>query len=253
MSNYEAIREVLNRISGQQNVFTVPKIYVDFTGDLTTAVLLNQIVFLSDKSKRKDGFFYKTYKEWEEEICLSERQVRYSIKKLKEMQLVETELKKANGSPTVHYKLHYDKLVDSILTFCQIPTKQNVSIQHDNLSETLTEITTETTTENIPYAEIINYLNEAANKKYRSSTDGTKRLIKARWRDGFRLEDFKRVIDIKTNEWIDDSKMKKYLRPETLFNKQKFEGYLNQEDFTTNGSITEDYNSNSVSAEAFFD
>ena len=65
-------------MSGQDNVITVPKIYIEYTGDLTTAVLLNQIVFYSDKSKRKDGFFYKTYKEWEEEICFTKRQVSYS-------------------------------------------------------------------------------------------------------------------------------------------------------------------------------
>ncbi|CDO03127.1 hypothetical protein BN988_01627 [Oceanobacillus picturae] len=235
MSNYAAIREVLNRISGQRNTFTVPKIYVEFTGDLTTAILLNQIVFLSDKSKRKDGYFYKTYKEWEEEICLSERQVRYSVNKLRNIGLVETKLMKANGSPTVHYKLDYNKLVESILTFCQIPNLQSVGNQSDNLLETLTEITTETTTEittTIPYVEIINYLNHATGKNYRSSTSKNKTLIKARWNDGFTEEDFKKVIDTKVAEWKNNSDMSKYLRPETLFG-TKFESYLNQQAQTT--------------------
>jgi hypothetical protein len=147
MSNYTAIREMLKRTSGQENTFTVPRVYVDYTGDLTTAILLNQIVFLSDKSKRTDGFFYKTYKEWEKEICLTERQVRYSVNKLKAIGIVETKIMKANGSPTVHYKLDYDKFVESILTFCQIPFEQFVSIDTDILSESLTENTTENTTE----------------------------------------------------------------------------------------------------------
>jgi hypothetical protein len=148
MSNYTAIREMLKRTSGQENTFTVPRVYVDYTGDLTTAILLNQIVFLSDKSKRTDGFFYKTYKEWEKEICLTERQVRYSVNKLKAIGIVETKIMKANGSPTVHYKLDYDKFVESILTFCQIPFEQFVSIDSDNMSDSLTESTTENTTEN---------------------------------------------------------------------------------------------------------
>lgn len=143
MSNYAAIKEILNRISGQQNVFTVPKIYVDYTGDVTTAILLNQIVFLSDKTKRKDGYFYKTYKEWTEEICLTERQVRYSVKKLKKMEILETKVQRANGSPTVHYKLLFDKFIDSILTFCQYPSDTFVSMDSNLLSGTLTEITTE--------------------------------------------------------------------------------------------------------------
>lgn len=143
MSNYAAIKEMLNRVSGQQNTFTVPKLYVDYTGDITTAILLNQIVFLSDKSKRKDGFFYKTYKEWTAEVCLTERQVRYSVNKLKKMEIIETKVMRANGSPTVHYKLKVEKFMDSILTFCQYPFGRNVSIHSEDLSESITEITTE--------------------------------------------------------------------------------------------------------------
>ena len=231
MSNYQAIREVLNRMSGQYNTFTVPKIYVEFTGDVTSAILLNQIVFLSDKSKRKDGFFYKTYKEWEEEICLSKRQVSYATNKLKDMGFLETAVKKANGAPTVHYKLDYDKLLLSIMTFCNIPLEQNVTIDSNKMSLSLTETTTENTTETttkVPYVEVINHLNDAAGTSYRSTTKKTQSLIRARFEEGFTLNDFKRVIDIKTNEWRNDPKMKKFIRPETLFS-PKFEGYLNQE------------------------
>ncbi|WP_096199491.1 phage replisome organizer N-terminal domain-containing protein [Bacillus sp. FJAT-45350] len=80
----------------------------------------------------------------------------------------------------------------------------------------------------IPFVEIITYLNQAANKNYRSSTRKTKDLIKTRWNEGFKLDDFKRVIDIKCSEWLKDKKMNQFLRPDTLFG-TKFEGYLNQE------------------------
>lgn len=90
---------------------------------------------------------------------------------------------------------------------------------------------TSNNTRDIPYVEIINYLNDAADKKYRPTTKKTKDCIKARWNEGFRLEDFKNVIDIKTAEWKNDPKMNKFLRPETLFG-NKFEGYLNQTDTT---------------------
>ncbi|MDA1657902.1 conserved phage C-terminal domain-containing protein [Bacillus cereus group sp. TH150LC] len=245
MSNYNTIRTIISQISGQENIVVVPKLFVKLTGDLTTAILLNQIVFYSDKSKRTDGFFYKTYKEWEEEICLTERQVRYSTKKLVNDGLVETALKKANGAPTVHYKLDYNKLVESILTLCQNPTLQSVGIHSDKTSESLTEITTETTTkittlkdnmssdqkerskDCIPYEDIVSYLNEQAGKSFKHKTAKTRSLIKARFKDGFTIDDFKRVIDIKTAQWLKDSHMNQYLRPETLFG-TKFEGYLNE-------------------------
>ena len=62
---------------------------------------------------------------------------------------------------------------------------------------------------------------------YRHSTKKTKDLIKARFNEGFTLEDFKIVIDKKCVEWM-NTDMQKYLRPETLFG-TKFESYLNQQ------------------------
>ncbi|ARM68211.1 hypothetical protein [Staphylococcus phage IME1367_01] len=79
----------------------------------------------------------------------------------------------------------------------------------------------------IPYKEIIGYLNEKAGKQFKHNTGKSKRCIEARWNEDFRLDDFKKVIDIKTSEWLGTSQ-EKYLRPETLFG-TKFEGYLNQE------------------------
>ena len=84
----------------------------------------------------------------------------------------------------------------------------------------------------IPYVEIITYLNDVASKNYRTSTQKTKTLIKARWNEGFRLDDFKKVIDTKNNEWKNDKSMSKFIRPDTLFG-TKFEGYLNQETKST--------------------
>ena len=48
----------------------------------------------------------------------------------------------------------------------------------------------------------------------------------ARWKDGYTLEDFQRVIDWRVAKWYTDAKMQEYLRPMTLFS-SKFESYLN--------------------------
>ena len=81
--------------------------------------------------------------------------------------------------------------------------------------------------EPIPYAEIITYFNEVAGTHYLLRGKEIKKFIKARWNDGFRLEDFKTVLDKKACQWKNDSKMSKYLRFETLFS-NKFESYLNE-------------------------
>ena len=74
--------------------------------------------------------------------------------------------------------------------------------------------------------EVVNYLNERVGSNYKSNTPKTRDKIKARINEGFTLEDFKKVIDIKFIEWK-NTEFEKYLRPETLFG-TKFESYLNQ-------------------------
>jgi len=80
--------------------------------------------------------------------------------------------------------------------------------------------------ENENIKEIISYLNEKTKKNFRSTTSKTKSTIIARLNEKFVVDDFKKVIDIKTQQWLGDSKMEEFLRPETLFG-NKFEGYLN--------------------------
>ncbi|MCY8692666.1 phage replisome organizer N-terminal domain-containing protein [Bacillus spizizenii] len=88
--------------------------------------------------------------------------------------------------------------------------------------------------EEIPYKLIIDLLNKVAGTRYRHTTDKTRKLIKKLWKDGFRLEDFKHVILVKTEEWLHDPAMNKFLRPETLFG-TKFESYLNQKGGLSHG------------------
>lgn len=75
--------------------------------------------------------------------------------------------------------------------------------------------------------EIIFYLNKKTGKHYKVKTPKTVRLIRARLKEGFTVEDFKAVIEKKCDDWLGNEKMERYLRPETLFG-TKFEGYLNE-------------------------
>ena len=77
------------------------------------------------------------------------------------------------------------------------------------------------------HKEVIDYLNEKIGARYKASSAINKRLIDARVKEGYELDDFKRVIDNKVASWANDTKMSKYLRPQTLFG-TKFESYLNE-------------------------
>jgi uncharacterized phage protein (TIGR02220 family) len=73
---------------------------------------------------------------------------------------------------------------------------------------------------------IIDYLNNRADKKFSATSKSTIDSINARIKEGYNFDDFKYVIDIKCQKWLNTS-MEDYLRPQTLFG-NKFNSYLNE-------------------------
>lgn len=78
-----------------------------------------------------------------------------------------------------------------------------------------------------PFQAIIEYLNIVSKKSFKWTSKTTRSHIQARWNEGHKLEDFKKVINTKCKKWASDPKMIDYIRPETLFG-TKFESYLNE-------------------------
>src|SRR5699024_5414269 len=157
---------------------------------------------------------------------LSEYQVRRSSKNLRDLGLIETEVKRANGSPTVHYKVNMDELSVSILNKLKERNQTNLSNDSEvslvslTVDDTVDEQTVDSNKSGnptrTPYKEIIDYLNEKTGRKYKHTAKLNRRVIKARMNEGYTIEDFKTVIDKKTAKWIKDKKMEEFLRPETL-------------------------------------
>jgi uncharacterized phage protein (TIGR02220 family) len=73
---------------------------------------------------------------------------------------------------------------------------------------------------------IIDYLNECTGKSYKSNSKIAISNINARLKEGYTLDDFKKVIKVKSTKWI-GTKWEDYLTPNTLFG-TKFESYLNE-------------------------
>ncbi|HEM4954800.1 TPA: phage replisome organizer N-terminal domain-containing protein [Streptococcus suis] len=73
----------------------------------------------------------------------------------------------------------------------------------------------------------IQYLNQKTGHVYKFIPTHTK-FIQARYKDGYTLEDFRKVIDTKVTQWKNDSHMAKFLRPKTLFSPSNFDSYLNE-------------------------
>ena len=101
-----------------------------------------------------------------------------------------------------------------------------------NNTRDIKDIVEQSSTTPLPYEEIVQYLNQKTGKNFKHTSKVTQRHIRARFAEGFTVNDFKQVIDKKCSDWLRDQKMKEYLRPETLFG-TKFESYLNSKTTTT--------------------
>nr|DAP76838.1 MAG TPA: replication initiator protein [Caudoviricetes sp.] len=74
--------------------------------------------------------------------------------------------------------------------------------------------------------EVISYLNLKAKKNFKVDTASHQKFIKARLKEGYVLEDFKKVVDIMVAKW-QGTEYEQYLQPQTLFG-NKMDNYLNQ-------------------------
>lgn len=143
LSNIDMVRSMLIALSGQDNQIHVNRIFVDYMESLEGGIFLQQLIFWSDKSKAVDGYFYKTYLEWKTEVALSEYAIRKYSKVLREKGVLETKVKKVNGSPTVHYKLDISGFLKNAETFLENQRKESSKTQNGNCENGVSSYTDE--------------------------------------------------------------------------------------------------------------
>lgn len=78
---------------------------------------------------------------------------------------------------------------------------------------------------------ILGYLNERTGSRFSprnrlGKVTAMAEFVMARLKEGYTVDDYRRVIDHKCKEWLNDDRMKKYLNPETLSRRSNFERYL---------------------------
>lgn len=152
-------------------------------------------------------------------INSSKPTVDKAINELLEKDLIIKNQRTINGVIFNSFRINFDKIKnftsgkETLLGDKEILSKGGKETLHNNNNINI-------------YKYIIDYLNNKCKKNFRYEITKTKTLIQSRLNEGFTVDDFKKVIDIKYDQWFNDEKMNQYLRPETLFG-TKFESYLN--------------------------
>lgn len=203
----------------QKNYYAIIPANVRYDEDLkpNAKLLYGEITALCNEK----GYCWASNSYFAELYGVKKETISRWISELSEKGYIKVDLIYKEGSNQIinrYIRINQEPIDEIINTPIDEKIKDNNTVINTTFNNTL----------DIPYVEIVNYLNEKTGKNFLHTTKKTKELIKARWNEGFRLEHFKRVIDIKTADWKNNKKMNKFLRPQTLFG-TNFESYLNEE------------------------
>ena len=162
--------------------------------------------------------------------CNSNKTIIKIKKELKDAGLMK-EVRQGMNLPN---RIYLDVLNGSVESTFQEVQKVHLGSVENTLSEVqkVHTIKTENTkTENnnnklLICKEVISYLNLKAKKNFKVDTASHQKFIKARLKEGYVLEDFKKVVDIMVAKW-QGTEYEQYLQPQTLFS-NKMDNYLNQ-------------------------
>ena len=181
----------------------------------------------------KDGNVFQYYTNEQLMIdlnCNSNKTIIKIKKELKDAGLI-TEVRQGMNLPNRIYLGALNGSVES--TFQEVQ-----KVHYGSVENTLSEVqkvhtikTENTKTENnnnklLICKEVISYLNLKAKKNFKVDTASHQKFIKARLKEGYVLEDFKKVVDIMVTKWK-GTDYEQYLQPQTLFG-NKMDNYLNQ-------------------------
>jgi uncharacterized phage protein (TIGR02220 family) len=159
------------------------------------------------------GYCWASNKYFAEKMGVSKTAVSLWIKNLKEAGYITVEFEYKDESKEVEMRKIW--IVKNELA--TIPTINNESVESQK------SVKKEKYKDEIK--EIIDYLNSKAGSRYRYTSEGNNKYIRARLNEGYTINDFKTVIDKMVINWT-GTEYEQYLRPSTLFG-NKFENYLN--------------------------
>lgn len=230
-----------SEVTGFLSFFKFPKpfIYDEKYKSLSNhAKLLYMLLFgrleLSIKNgwHDRDGnvFQYYTNEQLMVDLNSSEKTIIKFKKELKDVGLLK-EVRQGNNLPNRIYISAVDGTVNSTVSGLEILQSGTVNNTVSELEILQTNKTDNNEIDNnnnklLICKEIISYLNLKAKKNFKVDTASHQKFIKARLKEGYVLEDFKKVVDIMVAKWK-GTEYEQYLQPQTLFG-NKMDNYLNQ-------------------------
>ncbi|MCC4385967.1 conserved phage C-terminal domain-containing protein [Limosilactobacillus reuteri] len=237
---------------------------------LDEAVIIQQLHYWLQRSnlvRENHRWVYNSMADWNKQFpWLTRKTLTNKFNDLEKRGLIITgNYNKAAFDKTKWYRIDYDAFSHLEQRLGKnYPTNEqdlpngdgkNYSMEEEKSTQPIpldyTETTQETTTRDKGQAqpaqpsiaaqrrEVVEYLNQKTGKHFKPNADGNKRIIEPRLKEGYTVDEMKKVIDNMYSLWhgvtfrngeLGDN----YLKPETLFRSSKIDGYLNANPSTAN-------------------
>ncbi len=105
----------------RSDIRTVSALIAKVIGDQNGGLMAVRLLHWFPRAKKIGGWVYKSWRDWNAECNLSQAQVkRVHGKGFLEIIGIERTIMKANGTPTVHYRLDENQLVQRLAEFLEI-------------------------------------------------------------------------------------------------------------------------------------
>lgn len=181
-------------------------------------LLYGEITALANKK----GYCWASNSYFAELYSVSTDTIKRHIRQLKESGYVSVEVMRDESNQVTERRIY----VTDDPSGQKRPDPQCKNDPHpQGKNNTLNNTSSNITSNKDIVGKVISYLNVKTAQGYRATSKATQRHVNARLNEGYELEDFYSVIDSCNVMWGKDEKMRRYLRPETLFG-TKFESYL---------------------------
>lgn len=105
----------------RSDIRTVSALIAKALGDQNAAMMAVRLLYWFPRSKKAGAWVYKSWRDWNAECNLSQAQVkRVHSKGFLETIGIERTIMKANGTPTVHYRLDENQMVRRLAEFLEV-------------------------------------------------------------------------------------------------------------------------------------